>query len=228
MDTGFDRVLELDFDDVEGELEQGSRLPDTGGSSLAGEVQLGGDGTQPLQGTDGADGGRAIRFPEPCQAADGSCPKAVVELVDDDALVPGTRDFRYGATVLIAPDETSDGANVWQKGFANGGGSQWKLQVDGRQGYPSCVLVGTEEGESFKVVGSQSVADGRWHELRCSRVEESLVLEVDGEEADREAVPAEVRVAPMSPARIGGKNVKPNNDQFFGAIDDVLLEVATQ
>ena len=48
--------------------------------------------------------------------------------------------MQYGASILMTHADLSDGANVMQKGYSVGGVSQFKLQVDHRQGHPSCVI----------------------------------------------------------------------------------------
>jgi hypothetical protein len=52
-----------------------------------------------------------------------------------------------------------------QKGYAAGPGGEWKLQVDGYAGRPSCVLVGAGSPVIHLAVAGRSVADGRWHRL---------------------------------------------------------------
>ncbi|MFG2038834.1 LamG-like jellyroll fold domain-containing protein [Dactylosporangium sp. NPDC048998] len=137
-------------------------------------------------------------------------------------LNPGRAEFGYGASVLIRSDETSKGANVMQKGFSIGD-SQFKLQVDGVAGRPSCVIVGTGSPTIFVALASRSVADGRWHRIACSRGNALLTVAVDGAEVGRTAIPSSLSIVNDDPLSIGGKGTSANNDQFVGVIDDVYV-----
>ncbi len=159
----------------------------------------------------------AVVFPRPCDAH-GPCPKAVLEVPGSDDLSPGTGDWAWGARLLLRPDETSKGSNVLQRGFSVGGGGQWKLQVDGAAGHPSCTAVGLRGSAVHVVVADRGVADGRWHDVTCTRSGDSLTVAVDGTDAGRVALPAGLDVSPEGPVRLGGKNVKQDNDQLFGAL----------
>ena len=87
-------------------------------------------------------GGQAVRFPPPCAVyGDRSCARAVLESGPADLLNPEARPLRFGASIRLAPTETAKGENVLQKGYS-AKGSQYKLQIDGSLGRPSCVLVG--------------------------------------------------------------------------------------
>jgi hypothetical protein len=168
-------------------------------------------------------GGLAVRFPARCAhyGAQG-CARAILQSGPAGFLNPGRGSFAYGASVLLRQDETSKGANVLQKGFSIGD-SQFKLQVDGAAGRPSCVIVGTASEAIFVVLASRSVADGRWHRIACSRGNALLTVVVDGVEAGRTAIPSSLSIANDDPLCIGGKGTSPNNDQFAGAIDDVFV-----
>ncbi len=39
-------------------------------------------------------------------------------------------------------------------------------------------------------------------------------------------VPTSLSIANSEPLRVGGKGVKPNNDQFAGLIDDVFVAIS--
>lgn len=221
-----DRVLSVDFDEASGPLVDGAPVADTSGRHMTGTATLGGGSPEPLSAVPGRQG-QALRFARLCDSkVDPSCPKGIVEFPAAALLNPGARDFRFGASLLLSPEETSDGSNVMQKGFNTGGKSQWKLQVDGDAGRPSCVVVGMGEGQDVVVTAKTGVADGQWHDVECLRADGQLTVLVDGVESNRKPIPAETVVEPPSAVRIGGKNVAPDNDQFFGVIDDVFLEIA--
>jgi len=218
-------VLSVDFDEADGPLGQGAPVADDSGHHMTGIVTLGGLPTEPLSAVAGTDG-QALRFARPCDGGVDVCPKGIVEFPSTALLNPGTRDFRFGASVLLSAAETSDGANVMQKGFNAGGGSQWKLQVDGEAGHPSCVIAGMDEGQSVVVTAKTPVADGQWHDVECVRTDGDLTVLVDGVESNSKPIDTEIMVEPPSAVRIGGKSVKSDNDQFFGVIDNVFLAIA--
>jgi hypothetical protein len=173
--------------------------------------------------TESHGGGLAVRFPPPCaEYGDRTCPRVILET--PFATNPGPRPLRYGATVRLAPSETSDGENVLQKGFSHGH-SQFKLQVDGAGGQPSCVLVGTASRQIHAAIASVSVSDGQWHTIECSRTGSSLTITVDGAVAGQAKVPASLSIVNNDPLRIGGKGISANNDQFHGALDDVFVSI---
>jgi hypothetical protein len=120
--------------------------------------------------------GWAVRFPPRCAVAGRT--RVILEGLPAPELNPGTRGVRFGASVLMTPADTGDGANVVQKGFSTGGVTQLKLQVDGLAGQPSCVLA--SRTTIYRVVAPVRVADGRWHVLACARTGRSLSIAVNG------------------------------------------------
>ncbi|MGI5246388.1 LamG-like jellyroll fold domain-containing protein [Dactylosporangium sp. CA-139066] len=169
------------------------------------------------------DGGLAVRFPARCEHYGAqSCARAILQSGPAGFLNPGRGTFVFGASVLVGADETSKGANVVQKGFSVGG-SQFKLQVDGEAGQPSCVIVGTGSRAIYVALASRTVADSRWHRVACSRGNSLLTVVVDGVEAGRTAIPSSLSIANDDPLCIGGKGTSANNDQFVGVIDDVFV-----
>jgi hypothetical protein len=168
--------------------------------------------------------GLAVRYPNRCTLArEGECPRAILQGVRDDALNPGTRPLRYGASILMTHADLSDGANVFQKGYSVGGGSQFKLQVDHDRGHPSCVIVGRRH--IYRAEPAVDVADGSWHDLACARAGKALTMTVDGIERARVAVPANLFIANPEPLRVGGKGANTGNDQYAGQIDNVFLSI---
>lgn len=168
-------------------------------------------------------GGLAVRFPQRCEHYGAeSCARAILQSGPADFLNPAQGAFTYGASVLLEPAETSKGANVLQKGFSVGD-SQFKLQVDGTAGRPSCVIVGTADTTIYVALASLTVADGRWHRVECSRRDALLTVAVDGHLKGRSVIPSSLSIANADPLCIGGKGTSANNDQFAGAIDDVYV-----
>jgi len=168
-----------------------------------------------------ADIDRAVSIPPRC--SDRRCLRALVELPDDDRLDPGQQDFVFGARVRLAADQTDTGSNIVQKGRYDTLGGQWKLQIDGADGHPSCVLQGNLEGtrESARLEAAQSVADDTWHSVSCQRSGDDLTITVDG---SSETVAAELgAIANAEPVRIGASGPDYQDDQFHGDIDDVYF-----
>ncbi|AGL13576.1 hypothetical protein L083_0066 [Actinoplanes sp. N902-109] len=168
--------------------------------------------------------GLAVQYPERCTLLpEKECPRAILEGERDDDLNPGTHPLRYGASVLMTHADLADGANVVQKGYSVGGGSQFKLQVDHEQGHPSCVIAG--RSHIYRAEPAVDVADGAWHELGCVRTGNSLTLSIDGAERASVSVPRDLSIANAAPLRVGGKGPNKGNDQFAGQIDNVFLAI---
>lgn len=168
------------------------------------------------------DTGRAVAFPDRCN--DKRCPRAVLQVPDAADLNPGTAPFVFGATILLGRRQTTDGQNVVQKGYS-ATGSQYKLQIDGAAGRPSCVLVDRRDPTIRLAKSNRTVADGAWHRIACHRSRTQLSIVVDGVLRGAAPVPATLSVTNDRPLSIGGKGAFRDNDQFQGALDDVWVSV---
>jgi hypothetical protein len=173
-------------------------------------------------------GGSALAFPAKCTAkavkAAKACPHVVLQAPGAADLNPGTRPVAYGATVLLAKNQTTKGQNVVQKGYS-ATSSQYKLQVDGLAGRPSCVLVDDKKPGIQLVRSTVSVADGAWHTLECRRAGAAFSILVDGVVRGAGTVPATLSVNNKGPLSVGGKGASRNNDQFQGALDNVWIRI---
>jgi hypothetical protein len=125
---------------------------------------------------------------------------------------------------MMTSSDLSDGANVLQKGYSVGRVSQFKLQVDHRQGHPSCVIA--SRSDIYRAESTVDVADGTWHNLACSRTPNALIIIVDGVERASVRVPPSLSIANAEPLRVGGKGARRGNDQYAGQIDNVFLTIA--
>ncbi|MEV4640811.1 LamG-like jellyroll fold domain-containing protein [Actinoplanes sp. NPDC049548] len=169
--------------------------------------------------------GLAVQYPARCTLIrERECPRAILEGLRDDDLNPGTRPMEYGASILMTHSDLADGANVFQKGYSVGGVSQFKLQVDHRQGHPSCVIA--SRTRIYRAEPAVDVADGVWHDLSCARTADRLTLTVDGVERASVAVPMNLSIANAEPLRVGGKGANKGNDQYAGQIDNVFLTIS--
>jgi hypothetical protein len=214
-----DADMWLSFDEEALGYDGSTAYPDAAVGSRAGVVVTANDGT--IERVPGADGsGSAVSFPAKCTDPTG-CPRAMVEVLHDPRLNPGLDDFEYGASVWLAPDQTTAGSNVMQKGRFGTEGGLWKLQVDDEDGKPSCVV---GSGDQLLTVRSPvSIADSSWHHVVCRRDRAGLTIEVDGD-ANQKPGPA-VQVSNEFPIRIGSPGVNDQDDQFHGRIDNAFLRI---
>jgi hypothetical protein len=164
--------------------------------------------------------GQALSFPPGCDR--GTCPKLVLQATGTPDLNPSGKPFRYGATLRLGTTKTAQ--NVLQKGYATAGG-QYKLQVDGATGKPSCVLTGQDGGASVIARSRESLLDDDWHVVECRRTGPTLVIVVDDQLQATSAVPPDLTIETAQPFSIGGKGVGENNDQFHGSLDDVWIHI---
>jgi hypothetical protein len=163
--------------------------------------------------------GQALTFPPKCTGA--ACPRVVLQANDVPDLNPAAGPLRYGAGVLMSKAEGSAPENILQKGYAAGG--QYKLQVDGVSGKPSCGMSDKTAGTVHVVRSRTSIADGQWHGLECRRAGATLSILVDGQVQATASIPVTLSVVTPQPFNIGGKGVGADNDQFHGSVDDVWI-----
>jgi hypothetical protein len=172
------------------------------------------------------DAGAAVRFPPPCGTA--RCDRALVEVPHTSELNPGTAAFSFGASVLLRPDETTQGSNIVQKGRFRTPGGQWKLQADTLDGRPSCVFRGGpgRRPRMTKVTSPLSVATGTWHRVRCVKAAGRAAIVVDGLTT---TVPSPVQVvANTAPVRLGSPGLARSDDQYHGRLDRVFLRIGPE
>ena len=165
---------------------------------------------------------QVLSYPEPCDDPQ-MCLRPILEVADARSLNPGVRDFTVMSTVRVADTETSAGSNIVQKGFSTGGGGQWKLQVDGEAGIPTCTIVQPGDDTIHIVEATISISDGAWHDVACRREGDTLTVAVDGEDQASVDVPDRIDLLNEAPVRVGGKNSDVGNDPFHGDIAQVVL-----
>lgn len=210
-----DDVASYNFDTTiaDGTFDDGSG----NGHLLRAVTRNGGEVRMTAHGT-----GQAVAFPENCVGA--ACPRLVLQAADTADLNPGTRPIRFGAGIRMAPEEAGDGENVVQKGYSTTGG-QYKLQVDGLSGRPSCAMSDRSSTTVYLARSPESLTDRQWHAVECRRSGTVLSILVDGQLKRSVAVPATLSVVTAQPLSIGGKGVGADNDQFHGAVDDVWIRI---
>ncbi|GAA4586790.1 hypothetical protein BJY16_008018 [Actinoplanes octamycinicus] len=188
------------------------------GSSLT--VRGADNGTVAIN-TEGA--GRYAAFPAVCPTT-GTCGRALLEAPNDVDLNPGTRTFRWAASVRVTAAQLRGKANIMQKGLA-GADSVWKLQLTGKIGRAQCAMTGKGSTESFAATSARPIADGNWHKIVCERNGTNLSISVDGVPGTRATIPATLSVDNAMPLRIGGPNFGASSDMYHGQLDDVYIQL---
>jgi Laminin G domain len=161
----------------------------------------------------------AIGFP-----ASGTA-KAVLTVPHAAYLNPGTADFTVSAIVNLTAAERSPGANIVQKGVFNTAGGQWKLQVD--NGVPSCRIAGGRSGVAVSaiVAWGSSIADQGWKFVQCKRRGAVLSISVANATAVNSPDDASMDISNTAKVTVGAKGTGTSNDQFHGALDNVIFSV---
>ncbi|MCB9376824.1 MAG: hypothetical protein H6515_13280 [Microthrixaceae bacterium] len=143
----------------------------------------------------------------------------LAEVPHDKRLNPG--DGPYAVTVRLRT--TSPKGNVVQKGQFGVPGGYFKIDMD--DGRVACLFLGSKGSSHAR--SRRSIVDGRWHEVRCERDGDDLVLRVDGAEVARRDKPVG-SIDNTFPLTIAGKlacdQVERFCDYFSGDIDRVLIE----
>ncbi|MEU4427050.1 hypothetical protein AB0F81_41045 [Actinoplanes sp. NPDC024001] len=223
-------VLQLRY---EGGLVSATRVADSSGNDLPGEIRTGGGGA--VTAVTEADGNPFLRFPGgSCTTA--PCPQAIIQPVRTVTLVPaddGHGRFVYGADIrLTETPSDAAGMNVFQFGAAGAGISQWKLQVDA--GRPSCRW---SDGTDFVLLGAGDenfrFSVGRWYRVTCVRLSPVLFqIRVDDARTGQQVLPPRQQTAklrdilPSGAVVIGGKRIRAeqsdvDTDQFHGDLDTI-------
>ncbi len=168
--------------------------------------------------------GHYVWFPARCAVNTTTCPRLILEGGDDADLDPGTRPFRWGATLWAAPSHVGESANVMQKGGSTG--SQWKLQIGGTRPRAQCVVTGVAPSQTYIARSNVAITDGKWHQVSCLRGTSTLTIFIDGVNRGQVTIPATLSIANANPLRIGGRGLTDSSDMYNGAIDDVYAQVA--
>ena len=164
--------------------------------------------------------GRIVGFPPPCVQGAATCARALLEAPNDADLNPGIGKFTWGASILVAKTQVAGSSNIMQKGASNSG-SQWKMQIGAAQGRAQCVVVGLGSATAYIARSTNTVTDGAWHKVMCTRAGTILAVFVDGVSRGQAAVPAALSISNTRPLRIGGPNFNTTSDMYHGYLDDV-------
>ena len=163
--------------------------------------------------------GRAVRFPSRC--LDQSCPRVVISTPGSSSTDPRQRSFRFGATVKVTTARTARTSTIVQKGrYAKA--SRWRLRLNGAAARPYCLVKGSRG--LLRMNGTQGLADGRWHNVTCTRSGKHVWITVDGRTV-AEKRGRIGRVHNRAPLLIGGTRILPANNQYFGWLDNVTVRM---
>ena len=201
----------------------GGKIADRSGRGSALTVRRADGGSIHFNGTTSD---KYAAFTAPCRETAATCPRVLLEGTDDADLDPGTRLFRWGATVRLTKAQVTDSSNVMQKGVSDTD-SQWKMQIGATQGKAQCVVVGTgsTRPEAHIVRSTVGVADNKWHDVMCQRSGTSLTVYIDGAARGRVTIPATLSISNSLPLRVGGPNFHTRSDMYHGLLDDVYARL---
>ncbi|WP_433292843.1 LamG-like jellyroll fold domain-containing protein [Actinoplanes sp. CA-030573] len=201
----------------------GGRVADTSGRGGPTLTARGADGGV-IRFEGGANGGKYVAFPALCATTATTCARALLEAPSVAALNPGTRYFRWSASVHLTKAQLRGSANIMQKGVA-GTASQWKMQIGATQGRAQCVVTGVGAATIYIARSAAPVTDGLWHKVTCQRSGTSLAVFVDGAQRGQTTIPSTLSLTNMLPLRIGGPNFNTRSDMYHGLLDDVYAEL---
>jgi invasion protein IalB len=78
---------------------------------------------------------------------------------------------------------------------------------------------------SYRIVANSSINDNVWHSIECIKSAAALTIKVDAALQGQVTLPPGLTISNDVPVRIGGKNLDPQNVQFFGAVDNVYFHL---
>jgi hypothetical protein len=163
--------------------------------------------------------GHYLGFPARCEPGAKVCPRALLEAASYAGLNPGTRSFRWSASVYLTSAQIAGSSNVMQKGVATG--SQWKMQIGSTHGKAQCVVVGLGVSRAYIARSTVTVADAKWHSVVCERTGRMLSVWIDRVKRGQVEVPATLSITNTRPLRIGGPNFNTTSDMYHGYLDNV-------
>ncbi|WP_067501594.1 LamG-like jellyroll fold domain-containing protein [Actinoplanes sp. TFC3] len=201
----------------------GGKVSDRSGRGSALSVRRVDGGNMHFNGTT-AD--KYAAFPATCAPKAATCARSLLEGTDDPQLDPGTRLFRWGATVRVTKAQVVGSSNVMQKGVYDTE-SQWKMQIGANQAKAQCVVIGqgSAKPDIYLVRSTVGVADNKWHDVMCQRSGSFLTVYVDGKDSGHITIPATLSIGNAKPLRIGGPNFNTTSDMFHGLLDDVYARL---
>jgi hypothetical protein len=161
-------------------------------------------------------------------AFDGESSSASVPSVD--ALNPGSRDIRLTIYLKTVHKPDSVDWDLFRKGYAQRSPGRYKMEYQ-PTGQAGCDFADRAEVHGAgRVMGGPDLADGRWHQVSCTKTAASIELTVDA----RTVATKEVRlgtIANTDPVVLGAYRgpaqggSPPHAGFFLGTLDGAVLEM---
>jgi hypothetical protein len=155
----------------------------------------------------------------------------------DPSLNPGKAPFSYGARVKVSPraEWSHSEMAVLRHGDSDTPGGDYKLELSkNSDGVVSafCVVHDGDGDGSGYVQGHgqlETIADGQWHRIVCSRVSKGvLALSIDGDLVAKHTKGNLGSIVSKDPLLIGCQFKRDGihrREQFVGAMDDISVRV---
>lgn len=154
-----------------------------------------------------------------------SQPLGMTRVLHDAALNPGGEPLTISARLRVSAQLPAGDYNVVQKGQATAAGGAYKMEIYARKGaakfgYPVCAFNGAQGHD--RVLGPQSIADGKWHQVVCHLTASHAYVTVDGRSGPQS--PRDVStVSNTVDLTFGGK--PDGSHGFVGTIDEVSITI---
>lgn len=186
-------------------------------------VDSGGKGINGTIGTGVTSNGSYDNFPYVPGGDGGIVFPQHLDLINNALLNPGTRDY----AVTIRLKFTLALGNPLQKGQTGTPGGFFKVQLDDGGGRILCSFVSPTGSAS--VWSAQTINDGAWHVVTCTRTATAVSITIDGK-ASASIAHKTGSISNTWPLSIGGKSkcdqVKTFCDYFTGQVDYVQIQTS--
>ena len=159
---------------------------------------------------------------------------------DDPSLSPGRAPFTYSVRLKVSPEAEWSHSEmaVFRHGDSDTPGGDYKMELEKNPdtGVVSadCVIHDDDGHGAGYVRGTgplTSIADGHWHIIACSRVDDIVSLTVDGHTTEHATRGSLGNVEGHAPLLIGCQ-FRPDGvhkrEQFVGKMDDITVTVSAQ
>lgn len=143
-----------------------------------------------------------------------------------DALNPGSRDIRLTIYIKTTHRPDTPDWDLFRKGYAYKSPGRYKMEYQ-PTGQASCDFADRAESHGAgRVMGGPDLADGRWHQISCTKTATSIELTVDSQTVATKEVRLGA-IANTDPVVLGtyrGSGSGPAG-HFLGTLDEAVLEM---
>jgi hypothetical protein len=150
---------------------------------------------------------------------DGTKSYALVQ--PDDDLNPGDRDIRISLWLKTTDTPARPDWDLVKKGYAEESPGHYKMEWQ-PSGRPSCGFRGTFAAK--EVTGGRNIADGKWHEVVCTKTAHGISLAVDGKTVAQKTVKIG-SLANTDKLVIGAYRGPTTSGHFRGRLDEAVIEM---